>query len=148
MPNPESGHGALFAVTLDPVVSPNVFTVIAQQTGTNAIGFTRETTKITPHNERMSRSITSNVIDRESIPLEGNYIHADTTHDGLRDLYIANTTIGIRLIGPSGAAGDAYILSGELTAYKIENPSGSGVRKFTAAFMPSGPMRIDGVLIS
>lgn len=150
MPDPESGHGALLAVTLDPASSPNVFTTIAQLNSSIDFTWTHDSTEITPHNERMSRNITSRVIKRGPIDFEVNYIHGDTTHDGLRDIFLADppTTIGVQFTGPSGSTGDRYIMSGEIINWSLMHPVRSGERKAKMSFQPSGAMRVDGTLIS
>jgi hypothetical protein len=148
---PEAGHGALYAITLDPVASPNVFTTIAQQTGSNPFEITRDSTDITPHNDLWDRHITSRVRKRPVITVEGNYLHGDTSHDGVRDLVLDDppVTIGLQLTGPSGSASDRMVMSGQFISWKIEHPAGAGVRKFTAQFQPSGnQVRIDGTLIT
>jgi hypothetical protein len=151
-PGPESGHGALLAVTEDPVASPNVFTTIIHLTSSIDIKFTSDTTDITPHNERMSRTLVSPVLKRDVIPVEGNYIHGDEVgyaiHDKIRDFYLANTHVGVQFTGPSGSVGDRYIMSGQFVNWQLMHPVRSGERKFKADFQPSGAMRIDGTLIS
>jgi hypothetical protein len=93
--------------------------------------------------------LVSNIRKWDVIPIEGNYIHADTTHDGIRDLYIANTVVGIQLTGPSGSSTDRYIMSGQFVTWQVMNPNGgAAVRSFKADFQPYGAMRIDGTLIS
>lgn len=150
MPDPESGHGALLAYTADPVASPNVFTNIAQINSDIPLNWTHDSTEITPHNERMSRNITSKVIKRGPIDFEVNYIHGDTTHDDLRDYFLADppTTIGMQFTGPSGSASDRVIMSGEIINFSYTHPVRSGERKAKISFQPSGPMRVDGTLIS
>lgn len=148
MPEPESGHNATLAVTLAPGASPNVFTTLVHLTSSYDIKFTSETSKITPHGERLGRTLVSPVMDRDVIPIEGNYIHGDTGHDGIRDLYIANTLVGIQLTGPSGVSTDRYIMSGQFVTWQLMHPTGAGVRSFKADFQPQGSMRIDGTLIS
>jgi predicted secreted protein len=149
MPEPESGHGALVAVTLAPVASPNVFTTIAQLTSNLDVKSTRDSSDITPHNETNQRMLVSNIRKWDVISIEGNYIHGDTTHDGVRDLYIANTMVGVQLTGPSGASTDRYIMSGQFVTWQVMNPKGgANVRSFKADFQPYGAMRIDGTLIS
>lgn len=148
MPEPESGHGALLAITLDPVAGPTAFTTIVHLTSSVDIKFSSDVTDITPHNERMQRNLRSPVLKLEVIPIEGSYIHGDTTHDGLRDFYLANTIIGCRFTGPSGSVDDRYIMSGQVANWQLMHPRGSGERKFKADFIPSGPMWIDGELIT
>lgn len=145
---PIAGHGALLLYTADPVASPNVFTAIAQLTGTITIGLTRDNSDITPHNEELSRNIVSAVLKRDAISLEGNYIHANTTHDDIRDFTLENTLFGLKFTGPTGDAGDAWIFSGQMVSWKLEHPQSAGVRKFTGSFLPSGAMRVDGTLYS
>lgn len=150
MPDPESGHGALLAFTADPVGTPNVFTVIAQLNSDIPLDWTRDSTEITPHNERMSRNITSKVVKRGVLTFDVNYIHGDTTHDGLRDQFLADpaTTIGMQFTGPSGSASDRVIMSGEIVSWRLAHPVRTGERKATIGFQPSGPMSVDGTLIS
>jgi hypothetical protein len=149
MPDPESGHGALLAVTLAPVASPNVFTTIAQLMSSVDLKSTRDTADITPHNETNQRMIVSAIKKWDVIPIEGNYLHGDTTHDGIRDLYIANTKVGIQATGPSGSSTDRYIMSGQFVTWQLLQPrGGANVRSFKADFQPSGEMRIDGTLIT
>lgn len=147
---PEGGHGALLAYTPDPDSAPNVFVTIAQLNSNIDLNWTHETTKITPHNERMSRSQTSKVIDRGPIDFEMNYVHGDTTHDDLRDFFLADppTTIGLQFTGPSGSTTDRYIMSGEITNWSLMHPVRSGERKAKVSFQPSGEMRVDGTLIT
>lgn len=146
----ESGHGALLAYTADPVGAPTVFTTIAQLNSGINIPWTHETTNITPHNERMSRHITSPVITRGPIDFEVNYIHGDATHDDLRDFFTANppTTIGIQFTGPSGSASDRLVMSGEIINFSYDHPVRSGERKVKISFQPTGAMTVDGTLIS
>jgi len=150
--NPESGHGALLAITEDPGAAPTVFTTIGQLNSDIPLKLTHESTKITPHNERMSRSITSVVVDRDAINFEVNYLVGEATamHDDLRDFFLANppTTIGLRLTGPSGSASDVIHMSGEVINWELSHPVRSGVRLAKVSFQPSGPMRINGTLYS
>lgn len=151
MAEPESGHGALLAITEDPVSAPNVFTTIVHVTSSVDIKMSSETTDITPHNETMGRYIVSPVKKVDPIVIEGNYIHGglpDAIHDEIRDFYIAHTTVGLTLTGPSGSSGDRYIMSGQFINWQLMHPRGSGERKFKADFQPSGPMRIDGTLVT
>lgn len=151
MPEPEGGHGALIAITLDPVASPNVFTTILHQTGNNPFKFTRGSTETTPHNFTWDYHIVSRVRMRDVIPVTGNYIHGDSTHDGVRDLVLTDppTTVGFRLTGPSGSATDAVQFSGQFLSWGLDHPRGDGVRTFTADFRPSGnEVRVDGDLIA
>lgn len=145
----ESGHGALLAYTVDPVASPTVFTTIGQLESDIPIDWTHESTNITPHNERMSRHITSPVINRGPINFEINYIHGDTGHDDLRDFFLADppTTIGIQFTGPSGSASDRLVMSGEVINFSYRHPVRSGARKVAISFQPSGAMTVDGTLI-
>jgi hypothetical protein len=147
---PEAGHGALLSMELDPVSSPGVFTTIAQLNSDIPIGATHDSTEITPHNERMSRSQTSKVIKRDPWTFDVNYIHADTTHDGLRDAFYADppTTFGMKFLGPSGSAGDAIITSGEVISWKLTHPVRSGPRMANVSFQPSGPQSVDGTIIT
>ncbi len=151
MPDPEAGHGALIAITLAPVASPNVFTVIAQQTGTNPFEVNRDSSDVTPHNDIWDTHVTSRVRKRPVINLEGNYIHGDTSQEGVKSLVLTDppTTVGLQLTGPSGSSTDRMAMSGAFLSWKIEHPTGAGVRKFTASFQPSGnQVRIDGTLIT
>lgn len=151
MSEPEAGHGALYALTLDPGSSPNVFTTIAQQTGSNPFDISRDSTDITTHNDLWDRHITSRVRKRTAIALEGNYLHGDTTHDGVRDFVLTDppTTVGLQLTGPSGNVNDRVVMSGQFLTWRVEHPVGAGVRKWTASFQPSGnDVRVDGTLIT
>lgn len=147
---PESGHGALLAYTADPVGAPTVFDTIGQLNSNIDLTWSHDTTEITPHNERMSRNITSKVIKRDAIQFEMNYIHGDATHDDLRDFFLADppTTIGLQFTGPSGSAGDRCIMSGELINWALMHPVRTGERKARVSFQPSGPMSVDGTLIT
>lgn len=150
MSEPESGHGALLAYTADPDTSPNVFTTIAQLNSNIDLDWSHDSTEITPHNERMSRHITSKVVKRSALTFDVNYIHGEETHDGIRDFFLADppTTIGLQFTGPSGDAGDRIVMSGEVINWKVAHPVRSGERKATISFQPSGPMRVDGTLIT
>lgn len=150
MPDPESGHGALLAYTADPVSTPNVFTTIAQLNSDIPIDWSHDSTEITPHNERMSRNITSKVVKRGPLTFDINYIHGEATHDDIRDFFLADppTTIGLQFTGPSGSAGDRILMSGEVINWKLAHPVRSGERKASITFQPSGPMRVDGTLIT
>jgi len=150
MPEPESGHGALVAVTLDPVGTPNVFTTVLQLTSSLDIKSSRDTSDITPHNETNQRFLISKIRKWDVVSIEGNYLHGTgNTHDEIRDLYIANTVVGTQFTGPSGSSTDRYIMSGQFVTWQIMNPNGgANVRSFKADFQPYGAMRIDGTLIS
>lgn len=150
MSSPESGHGALLAYEADVSGSPGVFTTIAQLNSSLDFNWTHDSTEITPHNERMSRNITSKVIKRDALAFECNYIHGNATHDDLRDYFLADppTTFGLQFTGPSGSSSDRYILSGEITAFAVMHPVRAGERKVKFSFQPSGAMKVDTTIIT
>ena len=150
MTNAVAGHGALIAYEADPVVSPGVFTTIAELNGDiTAPGLSRGETDVTPHQDNID-SYVLGILRREALTFSVNWIFDDPTHDhltGITSFIRDNTTFGIRLRGPGGTANtDEWIMSGQIqNVGPIVNPVREGARTADVTFRASGPMIIDGV---
>lgn len=143
------GHGALFAMELDPVGAPGTFTTIGELVGDIAVSLARTSVEVTPHNETIDSYVASAVMRREEWDLSVNYDPADTTHVQMNEHLYDNVTFGVRFRGPgSTGPADEWIASGFLTSVRQVNPAREGVRSLEVNFQPSDAMKIDGVLIT
>ncbi len=146
-----AGHGALIAIELTPVATPGVFTTVAELNGDIvAPGLNRPVTVVTTHQDNIDYNVLG-VLSREPLTFGVNWIFDDPTHDfatGLGALIGANTFFGLQLRGPGGLANtDEWIMSGQLSVVgPITNPVREGARTAEVTFVPSGPMKIDGVM--
>ncbi len=150
MANPSSGHGVKIYVTLTPVASPNVFTLIPELVGEVKVKFNTASKKVTSHDRTMDTYTFSNELVRDEMSLNWNYDPTDTTHVALRDLILARTPVGLRKLGPGGVIGttEDYTMSGQLSSWDETDAQFEEERKMMLTFRPSGPMRVNGVLIS
>lgn len=149
MSNAIAGHGVSIAFELDPAGTPGVFTTLGELVGDTSIGFTRPETEVTPHNEDIDSYVTG-VLRRENWDLSVNYIYGSTDHEGIREHIFDNTKFGVRFLGPSSGATtgvDEVIASGFLVSFIESNPAREGERSAEIMFRPSGPMKVDGVII-
>lgn len=149
MANPTSGHGVKIYVTLDPGASPNVFTLIPELVGEIKVKFNTAKKKVTSHDRLMDTYTFSGELVRDELSLNFNYDPTDTNHTKLRDLILARTSIGLRKLGPGGVVGttEDYTMSGQITGWDQTDGQFEEERKMMLSFQPSGPMRVNGVLI-
>lgn len=146
-----AGHGATIGMELDPALTPGSFTVVAELNGDiKKPSLNRPATEATPHQDTIDSHVTGR-LGRSELSFSVNYIFDDSTHDhltGLQKMIIDNTEFGLYLRGPGGAANtDEWLMSGFLTNFEETDPVREGVRTAQVTFRPSGPMKIDGVLI-
>jgi hypothetical protein len=144
-----AGHGATLQMELDPEGAAGVFTEIAELNGDlTGLGLRRPMSDVTPHQDDID-SYVSGVLQREQWRFTVNYVHANTTHDGLRGHILDKTRFGIRFLGPTPTAGagvDEIIASGELAGWNETNPVREGARTAEVMFQASKAMKIDGVI--
>lgn len=142
-----AGHGATLAIELDPVGAPGVFTTIAELNGDlTGLGLSRPVTETTPHEDDIDSHVTG-VLKREPWSFTVNYIHANTTHDALREAILTQLRMGFRFRGPGGTDNtDEIIASGEVTAWNETNPVREGARTAEVTAVMSKAMKVDGVL--
>lgn len=146
-----AGHGALIAYEADPDGAPGVFTTIAELNGDIvAPSISRPVTVVTPHQDNIDYNVLG-VMTREPLTFGVNWIFDDPTHDhltGVTSMIRENTFFGLRLRGPGGTENtDEWIMSGQISNVgPITNPVREGARTADITFVPSGPMKIDGVM--
>lgn len=150
MANALSGHGCKIYITLDPVASPNVFTLVPELTGDLSWKINHASKKTTPHDRTTDEYVFSNEKVRDEMTLSFNYIPTETTHTTVRNLCINNTFIGLKYLAPGGVQNttDDVTQSGGLSSWMQSNPQFEGERTVQMTFRPSGPFRIDGTLYS
>jgi hypothetical protein len=148
MSNATPGHGALFAMEVDPEGAPGTFTTISELIGDVNVSLNRTTTEVTPHNATMDHYVASAVMRREPWDLSVNYVPGDSTHAALIAHVHGNTLFGVRFRGPgSSGPSDEWIASGYATSANQMNPVREGARTLEISFRPTGDMKIDGTLI-
>lgn len=146
-----SGHGALIAMEKDGDPA-GTFTVIGELNGPIPWPeVQRESEEVTPHQDTIDTHVFSGRLMRGPITFSVNFIFDNATHDhltGLQKRLYDGDTFGLRLRGP-GSAGptDEWILSGQVTNFRHENPVRTGARTGEFTFQPSGKMSVDGVSI-
>lgn len=147
---PIAGHGATIGVELDPVVSPGVFTTIAELQDIQVPSMSRGETEVTSHDKVLDDWVLS--VRALMSALEGtvNYVFDDPTHDaatGLRALLLNSTRFGVQVRGPNGAANvHEFIRSGEVQSFgPINYPVREGVVTAPFAIRTMGALKIDGV---
>lgn len=151
MSNALPSHGALMAYEVDPVVSPGVFTTVAEIVGDLKFPDlnTRET-ECTPHNDNID-SYRPGVLSRANSTFDVNWVFNNSTHDhltGMLSCVIDRKLRGFRFRGPGGTSGsNEWICSGYVTNMTNQNPARTGIRTSTVTIRPSGLMKIDGVVI-
>lgn len=148
-PRAVAGHGALIAVEMDPVVSPGVFTTVAELNGDITWPeISRGETEVSPHQANMDEWVLG-IPRRGPLTFGTNFIFDDETHDHLTGLYAriqTNDFFGLRLRGPGGTDDtDEWIMSGQIQAITQVAPVREGARTCEITFRASGPMIIDGV---
>lgn len=146
-----AGHGATIAIELDPVVSPGVFTVVAELNGDiQWPGLQRPETEVTPHQDTIDSYVLGR-LGREALTFSTNYVFDDSTHDhltGLQAKIIDNELFGVRILGPNGSANtDEVICSGQVQAITHVDPVREGARTAQVTIRLSKAQKIDGVLV-
>ena len=144
MPLPQAGHGAIYAIELDPVGAPGVFTAIGELTSEAGPSFNRPASDGTAHNRDIDVYVPG-VLMRDTWKFDFSYIFGDLGHEALKGFMFDGTTFGCKFIGPGNLG--VTIASGFLIAYNETNPPKEGIRKVSSEFRPSGPMIVDGVAI-
>lgn len=145
-----AGHGATWAMEMDPVGSPGAFTTIAElNSDLMGLSFSRPVTDVTPHQDTIDSSVTG-VLTRDPVTITINYVFADTTHAALRTAALGATPTlrrrGFRFRGPAGTGADGQIIaSGEITTWKETNPVREGARSAEVTLVMSKAMILDGV---
>jgi hypothetical protein len=113
-------------------------------------GLNRPETEVTAHQHRIDYWIRGR-LGRDAFGFSVNWVFDNPTHDyeaGLGYLLVQGTEFGMRVRGPGGTANtDEWIFSGGLTNIGQVSPIREGARTSEITFRPSGPMKIDGVVI-
>lgn len=137
-----SGHGVVVETEGAPIVQGTFSALISGVTSDLSFpGTTRTFTKTTPHDKGVDGGITENVMQREPLDLEINYI-AGSNHDTvLFDHYVNNRSFGVRLTGVNN--GIQVIQSGELASWNLTHPN-EGPQKLMCTMNFSGPFIVDG----
>lgn len=147
----QAGHGATIAIELDPVSSPNVFTVVSELNGDiQWPELNRPETETTPHQDTIDDYVLGR-LGRGPLTFGTNYIFDDETHDASTGLYakiISNEFFGVRMRGPSGTTDtDEWIASGQVQAISQVSPVREGARTQEVTIRLRKRMKIDGEFV-
>lgn len=137
---PVSGHGATWAIELDPVATPGVFTAIAEVNGDIKRSRKRNETEATPHDSDDDVWVVSNVRNRDPQQFTINMVFGRAGETALKAHFDANTVFGSRTRARGATTNDYWIASGQLTAFEETFPVRTGVRSLMVTFRPSGAM--------
>ncbi len=149
----QSSHGIEFAMELDVSGSPNDFTAVAELQDFEWPEVSRPTTEVTSHANAIDYYVVGRVM-RGPISFDVNYKYDSVTHEettgGLYEKLFAGTLTGFRIRGPEGTTDtDEWILSGFVTNIGSRNaPVREGAETASVTIQPSGPMVIDGTIIT
>jgi hypothetical protein len=158
----QAGHGVRWRVTLDYASNPNTFTDIDGLRGDQEFDTTRDVKEVTPHSRggaavTVDEYVVSPVLKRGEINFELNWDKTDADHIALRQLVYDGTFCSIEKLGPGGVpyntvtpedTDDSILQSGFFHGWTLNDGEYENERRATFKFRPSGPYRIDGVLIS
>lgn len=144
---PQSGHGALYAVEVDPVGAPGVYSTVPELNGDITTGATRNAIEAPIHNSNSLRRFPSNMIDFGEWAISFNYVYGDPIHAAMRTHWLTGTIFGARKRGPGGLANsDEMLASGFISNWQESNPVGTdSLRTVEATFSISSSVIVDGV---
>jgi hypothetical protein len=144
-----SGHGATFAITLDPVNSASTYTSVAEITSDIMHEYKRDSEGHAAHADTVVSYIMDGAFDQSEIPLTCNFIYNNSTHDhttGVQSIFKAGTLIGFRLRSPLGTTDTNEVIgSCFVSSFKRTFPNRTGAQSAEIGFRPSGTFKIDGV---
>lgn len=147
---PVSGHGVDVAVELDPAGAQGTFTTLGRLSADFVAEITRGVADAFSHDKRISVKVVSSLIELGEWDLSHWRVYGDTSQDGVKDLFLANTITGVRITGVSNGAGpgvDEMIASGQFSSYNDSMPVGpDGIRQIECMFQPSDSIKIDGTI--
>jgi hypothetical protein len=147
---PVSGHGVDVAVELDPVGDQGNFTTLGRLSSDFALNFERGVADAWSHDKGFQVKVVSSLLQGCEWNLSHWRVYGDTSQDGVKDLFLANTITGVRVTGVSNGAGpgvDEVISSGQFSSYNDSMPVGpDGVRQIECMFQPSDTIKIDGTV--
>lgn len=143
-----SGHGATFAIELDPTNSAGTYTSVAEITSAIVHGAMRESEGHAAHADNVTHYIMDGALDQEPMDLEGNFIYNNGTHDhstGVQSLMNAGTKIGYRLRAPDGSANTNEVIgSCFVSSFTRTFPNRTGASTYNMGFRPTGQYIVDG----
>lgn len=147
---PVSGHGVDVAVELDPAGAQGTFTTLGRLSADFVSTLERGVADAFSHDKTISVKVVSALIELGEWDLSHWRVYGDTSQDGVKDLFLANTITGVRVRGVSNGAGagvDEMIASGQFYTYTDNMPVGpDGVRQIECMFQPSDSIIIDGTV--
>lgn len=152
--NAKPSHGINFGYEQDPSGSQGTFTRVAEVQDFNWPDSERGVTEVTPHEDTWDSYVIAGRVKRGPITFDVNFVESDSTHEeastGLLWHHYQGAKFGFRIWGPDGQAGtDEIIGSGFCTSLTGRNaPVREGAEMASFAIQPTGPMKIDGSIIT
>ena len=147
----KSGHGCSLYVTLDPVGAPTTFTRVSEVDSDFMVGFSRGETEVTPHNSHIDEWVVDNYVKRDAFTFKVN-MNDDETQDedtGIQGSFWKRSQVksGFWFLRPNETMPTGgYLMSGQVTAFKITSPIRTGVQSADVTVRMSGAQKINGVL--
>ena len=143
-----TGHGATWAIELDPTNSAGTYTSVAEIVGDISHGFMRESEGHAAHGDNVVHYIMDGALDQEEVSIEVNFIYNNSTHDhstGVQSLLNANTKIGYRLRAPAGSSNTNEVIgSCFVSSFTRTYPNRAGAQSAEINFRPTGTFIVDG----
>lgn len=144
---PTSGHGALYAIEVDPDGAPGVYSTIPEQNSDITTGWTVNAIEAPVHNFNTLRRYPSTMIDPGEWTFSFNYDPDDPVHAALRTHSLNKKVFGARKRGPGGLANDDEMLAtGFISSWQDTSPVGAdSLRTVEVTFSISSSITVDGV---
>lgn len=147
--NAVSGHGATWAIELDPTNSAGTYTSVAEIVSDISHGYMRESEGHAAHADTVVSYIMDGAFDQEETTLELNFIYNNSTHDhttGIQKIFKDNTRVGFRLRAPAGSANTNEVIGSCFVAsFTRTFPNRTGAQSAEVTFRPTGTFIVDGV---